>query len=144
MTRTVKGLWEKCGFFATRVGSGEWFSYFLLRRAAPPHFPLPPARGVQLKLVASFFMLSENAPMGKHEKLISRLKNRPKDFTFQELTTLLSGFSYVLNQSGSGSRVRFEHELCAPVLMHKPHPSPALRTYQIDAVLDILKQEGLL
>lgn len=82
--------------------------------------------------------------MGKHEKLLARLKCRPKDFTFQEATTLLAGLGYVLNQSGSGSRVRFEHERCAPVLIHKPHPSPVLKPYQIDQVLEILKQEGLL
>lgn len=82
--------------------------------------------------------------MGKHEKLLARLKSRPKDFTFQEVATLLAGFGYTLNQSGSGSRVRFEHEHCAPVLMHKPHPSPVLKPYQIDQVLEILKQEGLL
>lgn len=82
--------------------------------------------------------------MGKHEKLLARLKSRPKDFTFQEVTTLLAGFGYALNQSGSGSRVRFEHEHCAPMLMHKPHPSPVLKPYQIDQVLEILKQENLL
>jgi len=82
--------------------------------------------------------------MGKHEKLLAKLKSRPKDSTFQELVTLLSGFGYVLNQSGSGSRVRFEHEHCAPVFMHKPHPSPVLKPYQIDQVLDVLKQENLL
>ena len=81
--------------------------------------------------------------MGKHEKLLAKLKNRPKDFTFQELVTLLSGFGYVLNQSGSGSRVRFEHSSHSPVLMHKPHPSLVLKPYQIDQVLDVLKQEGL-
>lgn len=82
--------------------------------------------------------------MGKHEKLLARLKSRPKDFTFQELVTLLSGFGYALNQSGSGSRVRFEYGSHSPVLMHKPHPSPVLKPYQIDQVLDVLKQEGLL
>ena len=82
--------------------------------------------------------------MGKHEKLLAKLKSRPKDFTFQEVATLLAGFGYLLNQSGSGSRVRFEHDSHSPVLMHKPHPSPVLKPYQIDQVLDILKQEGLL
>ena len=32
--------------------------------------------------------------MGKHEKLLAKLKKRPKDFTFQELSTLLAGFDY--------------------------------------------------
>lgn len=82
--------------------------------------------------------------MGKHEKLLARLKSRPKDFTFQEVSTLLAGFGYALNQSGSGSRVRFEHEHCAPIFMHKPHPSPVLKPYQIDQMLEVLKQEDLL
>lgn len=82
--------------------------------------------------------------MGKHEKLLEKLKSRPKDFTFQEVAALLAGFGYTLSQGCSGSRVRFEHERLAPVLMHKPHPSPVLKPYQIDQVLDVLMQEGLL
>lgn len=82
--------------------------------------------------------------MGKHDKLLARFQNRPKDFSFQELATLLAGFGYVLNQGGSGSRSKFEHERCVPIFMHKPHPSPLLKPYQIDQVLDVLKQEGLL
>ena len=82
--------------------------------------------------------------MGKHDKLLAKFKSRPKDFTFQEVATLLAGFGYVLNQSGSGSRIRFAHARCAPIFMHKPHPSPALKPYQIDQVLDVLHQEGLL
>ena len=82
--------------------------------------------------------------MSKHDKLIRKLNSRPKDFTFQELSTLLASFGYVLNQSASGSRVRFEHDSHSPLLMHKPHPSPVLKSYQFDQVLDILKQEGLL
>lgn len=72
------------------------------------------------------------------------LLGRPKDFIFQEVVTLLAGFGYVLNQSGSGSRGRLEHTHCAPIFMHRPHPSPALKPYQIEQVLDVLHQEGLL
>lgn len=32
--------------------------------------------------------------MGQKEKLIQRLKSRPKDFTFQEAETLLGYFAY--------------------------------------------------
>jgi hypothetical protein len=82
--------------------------------------------------------------MGKHDKLLAKLKSRPKDFSFEEIATLLMGFGYVLNQGGGGSRVKFEHERFAPIFMYKPHPSPLLKPYQIDQVLDVLKQEGLL
>ena len=83
-------------------------------------------------LETSIDFLQEREPHGYNVQLI------------QEVTTLLAGFGYALNQGGSGSRARFEHEHCAPVFMHKPHPSPALKPYQIDQVLDILRQEGLL
>ena len=82
--------------------------------------------------------------MGKHEKLLAKLKRHPKDFSFQEVVALLSGFGYALNQRGSGSRIRFDHEHYTPVLMHKPHPLPVLKPYQVDHLLDILRQENLL
>ena len=82
--------------------------------------------------------------MGKHEKLLVRLKSRPKDFSFQEATTLLAGFGYALDQSGSGSRVKFEHDQHVAIYMHKPHPSPVLKPYQVDVVINTLMQEGLL
>lgn len=82
--------------------------------------------------------------MSKHEKLLARLKNRPKDFTFLEAKTLMQGFGYKLNQTGSGSRIRFEHAKHSPVLMHKPHPLPVLKAYQINMLLEVLKQEGLI
>ncbi|MFM9912040.1 MAG: hypothetical protein ACKVN9_00720 [Methylophilaceae bacterium] len=82
--------------------------------------------------------------MGKHEKLLERLKNRPRDFTFQELTTLLSSLGYVLNQKGNGSRVSFESDTHPPVLMHKPHPNNIRKQYQVDIVLEALRQEDLI
>ena len=47
--------------------------------------------------------------MGQKEKLIKRLKSKPKDFTFAELETLLRYLSYELDNKGrtSGSRVMF-------------------------------------
>jgi len=47
--------------------------------------------------------------LSKKERLVERLLSRPKDFAFEELTTLLSKFGYGLMKSGktSGSRVTF-------------------------------------
>lgn len=47
--------------------------------------------------------------MGTKEKLIRRLQNRPKDFTFDEAKTLLNYFGYNLSNKGktSGSRIMF-------------------------------------
>lgn len=84
--------------------------------------------------------------MSKHQKLIERLKSRPRDFTFQELETLLKGFGYRVSNSGktSGSAVRFVHPDHHVIRLHKPHPSPILKGYAVDAVLEVLHNEGLI
>lgn len=84
--------------------------------------------------------------MGQKEKLIQRLKSKPKDMTFQEVETLLRYLSYERDDKGrtSGSRVMFVSETHPPILLYKPHPRKELLTYQINQLLEILKQEGLL
>ena len=84
--------------------------------------------------------------MGKKEKLIARLKSRPKDFTFEEVETLLGYCSYRRSNKGrtSGSRVMFTSDNHAPILLHKPHPRKELLGYQIKQLIEILEQEGLL
>lgn len=82
----------------------------------------------------------------RKEKLIKRLKERPKDFTFEEAEALLRYFNYVRTEKGhtSGSRVMFVHEKYQPVLLHKPHPRKELLEYQMKQLLDVLEREGLL
>ncbi|MBO7115817.1 MAG: type II toxin-antitoxin system HicA family toxin [Prevotella sp.] len=50
--------------------------------------------------------------MESKEKLRERFKRKPKDFTFEETITLLSGFGYHIHHKGktSGSRIRFMNE----------------------------------
>ena len=85
--------------------------------------------------------------MGQKEKLITRLKTRPKDFTFDELERLLGYLSYVRDNKGktSGSRVVFtssQHR--TRIMLHRPHPGNELRGYQIDQIIENLEQEGLI
>ncbi|MBQ7313651.1 MAG: type II toxin-antitoxin system HicA family toxin [Clostridia bacterium] len=84
--------------------------------------------------------------MGQKEKLIRRLLSKPKDFTFDEVKTLLRYLDYHRSDKGriSGSRVMFTSEKHAPIMMHKPHPRKELLEYQIRQLIDVLKQEGLL
>lgn len=84
--------------------------------------------------------------MGQKEKLIKRLKSKPKDFTFEEVETLLKYFGYVRNDKGktSGSRVIFSCKDRASILLHKPHPRKELLTYQIKQLIEVLEQEELL
>ena len=45
----------------------------------------------------------------KKEKLLARLKSNPKDFTFEEMETLLTTLGFEKSNKGktSGSRVKF-------------------------------------
>jgi predicted RNA binding protein YcfA (HicA-like mRNA interferase family) len=83
--------------------------------------------------------------MSRKDKLIARLKTRPKDFTFDELKTLLELCGYVMSNLGktSGSRVRFKKRKKALVL-HKPHPQKELMHYQVKEVINQLTKEGII
>ena len=84
--------------------------------------------------------------MGKKEKLVRRLKEKPKDFTFEEAETLLGCFAYRPCQKGktSGSRIMFISAEHPPILLHKPHQRKELLDYQVKQLLETLEQEGLL
>jgi hypothetical protein len=80
--------------------------------------------------------------MSKNDKLIIRFLLRPKDFTYSELKTLLWSFGYEEIQ-GTGSRVCFAREN-HKIKLHKPHPDDIMKRYQIDLVMKVLKEEGLI
>lgn len=84
--------------------------------------------------------------MGQKEKLIRRLKSKPKDFTFDDAETLLNYLSYSRSNKGktSGSRIIFISENHGAILLHKPHPRKELKAYQIKQLIEILEQEGLI
>ena len=84
--------------------------------------------------------------MGQKEKLIERLKAKPKTFTFDDAESLLRYFGYSRSNKGrtSGSRIMFLSEEHPPILMHKPHPRKELLEYQVKQLIEILEQEGLL
>ena len=84
--------------------------------------------------------------MSRKDKLLLRLKQRPKDFTWDELSVLLKSFGYKQVKSGKtgGSRRRFIHSESASITLHKPHPNKILKMYIIDDILEILKKEGML
>lgn len=84
--------------------------------------------------------------MTRKEKLIKRFLTCPKDFTWDELVVLLAFFQFVEVSTGKtgGSRRRFINEEGLVISLHKPHPRKILKKYQIEQVLEILAQEGLL
>ena len=85
--------------------------------------------------------------MSRKEKLVERFRKQPKDFTFQELTKLLSGFGYIEENKGrtSGSRVLFYNkEKGHSIMLHKPHPGNILKSYALKYVLQELETIGFI
>lgn len=83
--------------------------------------------------------------MSKKDKLIERLLKKPKDFTFDEMVTLLSYFGYYLKQGGTGSGVKFIKDESNEVInFHKPHPSGKLKKYVLDQVVEKLRKDDFL
>ncbi|PNV76196.1 type II toxin-antitoxin system HicA family toxin [Leptospira inadai] len=85
--------------------------------------------------------------MSKFEKLLLRLKSKPRDFTYSELKNVLTGLGYFEVNQGktSGSRVGFINEETKHLIrLHKPHPGNILKAYQIELLLDELKKRGII
>ncbi|EKE01094.1 MAG: hypothetical protein ACD_21C00221G0002 [uncultured bacterium] len=84
--------------------------------------------------------------MTKREKLLDRFLTKPRDFTWDELSKVLSGFGYRQISAGKtgGSRARFIHLHYPAIILHKPHPKPILKRYQLEAIISLLTQEGIL
>ncbi len=84
--------------------------------------------------------------MGQKEKLIQKLKSKPKDFTFDETETLLRYLDFVRFDKGktSGPRVIFVSEEHGSIMLHKPHPQKEMKAYQVKQLLETLEQEGLI
>jgi hypothetical protein len=57
----------------------------------------------------------------------------------------LTGFGYAAAKSGKtgGSRVKFIHKTLPPIILHRPHPTPVLKKYQMEQIEETLRREGL-
>jgi hypothetical protein len=85
--------------------------------------------------------------MGRSDKLLVRIKRKPKDFTYDELRRLLKSLDCEEDLGGrtSGSRTAFIHQPTKAILrLHRPHPGNELKAYQIDSVLSFLKSIGVI
>jgi HicA toxin of bacterial toxin-antitoxin, len=84
--------------------------------------------------------------MTRKQKLLKRFLTKPKDFSWDELVTLLLwlGFEEASTGKTGGSRRRFMNKDEIVISLHKPHPGNILKSYQIEQIIDILRQEGYL
>ena len=85
--------------------------------------------------------------MSKQDILLKRLLSRPRDFTYNELKTLLNGLGYTEVNKGrtAGSSIVFIHGSTRHIIrLHKPHPGNELKLYQIDQIIDTLKNQEVI
>ena len=82
--------------------------------------------------------------MSKTEKLLLRLLCVPRDFTWEELTTVLTHFGFYELKKGKtgGSRRKFVDEKKNVIALHKPHPGNIVKEYAIKEVINYLKEKG--
>jgi len=82
--------------------------------------------------------------MTKADKLILRLKSTPKDFSWDELVSVLKKLGFY-EQQGNGSRIKFYHpERNRVIHLHKPHPAKILERYMSNEIIDLLGKEKLI
>ena len=85
--------------------------------------------------------------MSKKEKLIIKLKSKPKDFTYKEAKTLLEllGFYEFNKGKTSGSRVVFVNKITnTKIELHKPHPNNIMKMYVVKNLLNKLIEIGVI
>ena len=83
--------------------------------------------------------------MGKKDKLVEKLLKKPKDFTFEEMQSLLEILGFEMSNKGktSGSRVKFYNGNTV-IILHKPHPRKELLEYQVKQIIEKLKEDELI
>ena len=84
--------------------------------------------------------------MSQKDKLTERILSHPKDFSFQEVVTLLRHCGYTERTGGKtgGSRVTFVNDNKDYIRIHKPHPRNTLLPYQLSNLIRDLTERGLL
>lgn len=79
--------------------------------------------------------------MSQKDVLIERLRSRPRNFTIDELDSLMRkcGCKKVNRGKTSGSAIAYIHEKTGrKLLFHSPHPQKELKMYMIDKTIEFL------
>jgi hypothetical protein len=82
--------------------------------------------------------------MSRTEKLLQRLLSIPKDFTWDELVTLLHYFGFAELKKGKtgGSRRKFVDDKKNIISLHKPHPGNIVKAYALKQVIELFAEKG--
>jgi len=76
--------------------------------------------------------------MGKIDKLKARLCSKPKDFTYDELATLLKALGFEEHKGKGSARKFYNLQTKQALYLHEPHPSNILKSYIIRDVIALL------
>ncbi|WP_261458140.1 type II toxin-antitoxin system HicA family toxin [Serratia fonticola] len=77
--------------------------------------------------------------MSKSKKLRARLNALPKDFTWDELVTILNQHGFEM-MTGAGSRRKFVNAGGRLVSFHCPHPGNIVKGYVLKEVKTLLDE----
>lgn len=83
--------------------------------------------------------------MARKEALLTKLCQKPivKNFTKQELDSLMSKCGCKKYSGGRGSSVQYYHAASGRILtFDEPHPENELYTYQVKKVIQFLREIG--
>jgi hypothetical protein len=82
--------------------------------------------------------------VSKREKLRLKLFRTPapKDFTWEELISLMSQFDFKAHAPAGGSHYTFEHKSGFCFGVSKTHPSGVLKSYQVKEAKEALARVG--
>ncbi|MBQ7728282.1 MAG: type II toxin-antitoxin system HicA family toxin [Clostridia bacterium] len=83
--------------------------------------------------------------MSQFDKAVERLRSCPKDYTYDEASSLLSKMGFAIDNKGktSGSRVCFfRNSDGKKICLHKPHPGSIMKLYAIKELIIFLEGIG--
>jgi len=85
--------------------------------------------------------------MSKKDKLLKRFLSLPADFSYAELVRLMKYLDYDEDQAGktSGSATAFVNATTKHIVrIHKPHPRPELKGYQLRDIIEELRRKEVI
>ncbi|HAG2284142.1 TPA: type II toxin-antitoxin system HicA family toxin [Salmonella enterica] len=79
--------------------------------------------------------------MSRKEKSKARLDTLPKDFTWDELVSLMNQYGFcIINASRGSGRKFYNKERDKLAIFHEPHPEKTLKKYVLNDVKTLLDE----
>jgi predicted RNA binding protein YcfA (HicA-like mRNA interferase family) len=80
--------------------------------------------------------------VSRKSKLISRLVERLKDFTWDEACAVMKQCGFELKKKPGSGRMFVHCQTRQKVRLHEPHPQKTLLPYMVAELIDALKNAG--